>query len=55
MQLSLVHAGVRDTVNVDHIKVHYFTSHQHLNYFSIVPKGGEPWWEQPAADRKMVA
>ena len=28
-----------------HIKVHYFSSHAHLNPHAIVPKGGEPWWE----------
>ena len=32
---------------MDHIKMHYFTSHPKLNFFSVIPKGGEPWWEQP--------
>ncbi|GAX81783.1 hypothetical protein CEUSTIGMA_g9211.t1 [Chlamydomonas eustigma] len=35
--------GVHETVDISHIKVHYFTSHQRLNYFSVVPKGGDPW------------
>ena len=37
----------RSSINMDHIKVHYFTSHPKLNYYAIVPGGGEPWWEQP--------
>ena len=35
------------SVNMYHIKTHYFTSHPKLNYYAIVPKGGEAWWEQP--------
>lgn len=31
--------GVADTVNMQHIKQHYFTSHPNLNHFSIIPKG----------------
>ena len=31
--------GVADTVNMDHIKRHYFSSHRHLNPSGIVPKG----------------
>ena len=30
---------VAPTVNMDQIKDHYFTSHPHLNKFSIIPKG----------------
>ena len=40
-------AGVAASVNIDHIKTHYFTSHPKLNYYAIVPKGGGAWWEQP--------
>lgn len=39
--------GVSASVNMYHIKTHYFTSHPRLNFYAIVPKGGEPWWEQP--------
>lgn len=39
--------GVSASVNIQHIKFHYFTSHPKLNYYAIVPKGGEAWWEQP--------
>ncbi|KAF8820912.1 putative Glutathionyl-hydroquinone reductase YqjG [Cardiosporidium cionae] len=31
--------GVRKSVNMDHIKKHYFTSHSKLNLLAIVPKG----------------
>jgi glutathionyl-hydroquinone reductase len=31
--------GMKETVNMEHIKTHYFTSHPHLNQFSIIPKG----------------
>ena len=32
-------AGVRETTNMDQIKLHYYTSHPHLNKFSVVPRG----------------
>lgn len=31
--------GVAETVNLDHIKRHYYESHRHLNPSGIVPKG----------------
>ncbi len=31
--------GIADTVNLEHIKIHYFTSHPALNPSGIVPKG----------------
>ena len=31
--------GVAETVNMDHIKRHYYLSHRHLNPSGIVPKG----------------
>lgn len=39
--------GVKNSVNMRHIKTHYFTSHPTLNTYAIIPKGGEAWWEQP--------
>jgi putative glutathione S-transferase len=33
------HPGVRETVNFDHIKRHYFQSHRWINPSGIVPKG----------------
>ncbi len=31
--------GVKETINMDHIKHHYYTSHKELNPLGIVPKG----------------
>lgn len=39
--------GMRESINMQHIKTHYFTSHPKLNYYAIVPVGGEAWWEHP--------
>lgn len=39
--------GVADTVNMDHIKYHYFASHQSINPTRIVPKGPEVDFMQP--------
>jgi putative glutathione S-transferase len=37
---ELVHVpGVMETVNMDHIKRHYYMSHRHLNPSGIVPRG----------------
>jgi len=33
--------GVKETVNMEHIKTHYYCSHPNLNYFSIVPAGAD--------------
>ncbi len=33
--------GVAETVNMEHIKRHYFESHRHINPFGIVPDGPE--------------
>ena len=43
------HAGVKDTVNMDQIKLHYFCSHPELNKFSIIPQGSgfEELLQQP--------
>jgi len=31
--------GVKETINMKHIKEHYFTSHPQLNHYAIVPRG----------------
>ena len=31
--------AVKETVDMEQIKMHYFTSHPHLNKFSIIPRG----------------
>ena len=38
---------IRSTVNMKHIKNHYFCSHPVLNHYAIVPSGGDAWWEEP--------
>ena len=35
------HADVKDTVNLDHIKQHYYYSHQTINPTRVIPKGPE--------------
>ena len=32
-------AGVKQTIKMDQIKQHYYTSHPHLNPFSVIPRG----------------
>ena len=46
--------GVADTVNMQHIKQHYFTSHPNLNHFSIIPKGTdfEALFCEPCSDER---
>jgi len=39
--------GVSQTVNMDHIKYHYFASHKSINPTGIVPKGPELDFMQP--------
>jgi len=39
--------GVRETVSLDHIKRHYFTSHPKINPTGIIPVGPEIDFEQP--------
>lgn len=39
--------GVIDTVNMDHIKYHYFASHRSINPTGIVPRGPEIDFLQP--------
>lgn len=39
--------GVADTVNMDHIKTHYFGSHQSINPTGIVPLGPEIDFSRP--------
>ena len=33
--------GIAETVNMEHIKRHYFESHRHINPYGIVPAGPE--------------
>eukprot|EP00668_Euglena_longa_P038219 GGOE01049210.1.p1 GENE.GGOE01049210.1~~GGOE01049210.1.p1 ORF type:complete len:349 (-),score=106.64 GGOE01049210.1:176-1195(-) len=46
--------GVKPAINIQHIKTHYFTSHPKLNFYAIIPAGGEAWWEQPHNRSEML-
>lgn len=37
--------GVKETVNLTHIKRHYYESHKTINPTGIVPVGPQAWWE----------
>lgn len=39
--------GIAQTVNLDHIKLHYYASHRDINPTGIVPKGPEIDFNQP--------
>ena len=39
--------GITDTVNFDHIKRHYYMTHDHINPSRIVPKGPMVDWSAP--------
>ncbi|MBW3628919.1 MAG: glutathione S-transferase C-terminal domain-containing protein [Gemmatimonadetes bacterium] len=41
------HAGFGDTVNVDHIKRHYYMTHDQINPNRVVPKGPLIDWMEP--------
>jgi putative glutathione S-transferase len=38
--------AVSRSVDIGHIKTHYWTSHPTLNAYAVVPKGGARWWEE---------
>ncbi|KDD75622.1 hypothetical protein H632_c587p0, partial [Helicosporidium sp. ATCC 50920] len=44
---------IRKSVSVLHCKRHYYTSHPRLNYYAIIPRGGEAWWEESHNRDKM--
>lgn len=31
--------GVEETLKMDYIKMHYYSSHPQLNYYGIIPEG----------------
>ncbi|KAI8111178.1 hypothetical protein M9434_004751 [Picochlorum sp. BPE23] len=45
---------IRQSVDMKHIKHHYFASHPTLNPYAIVPADGHPWWEDDHARYKMT-
>ena len=45
---------IRKSVDIGHIKTHYFTSHPVLNPYAIIPAGPEPWWTEEHDRYKMT-
>ena len=39
--------GLKEFVNIEHIKLHYYGTHDVLNPKLIVPLGPDHWWEKP--------
>lgn len=46
--------GIADTVNMDHIKRHYYTSHPEINPRGIIPKGPEIHFNAPTRRQAFV-
>jgi glutathionyl-hydroquinone reductase len=47
--------GVKDTVNMEHIKKHYYTSHESINPTRIVPKGPILNLDEPHDRQRLFA
>ena len=47
--------GVAETVHFDHIKTHYYASHETVNPTGIVPKGPAIDWNQPHGRERLKA
>jgi glutathionyl-hydroquinone reductase len=47
--------GVADTVNLDHIKRHYYRTHAQLNPALLVPPGPEPAWDRPHGRERLTS
>lgn len=45
--------GMKESIDMYHIKTHYFTSHARLNYYGIVPVGCDEWWTDTAHNRNI--
>ncbi|GMH44725.1 hypothetical protein BSKO_12677 [Bryopsis sp. KO-2023] len=39
--------GIAESVNMAHVKMHYYTTHQKLNWYAIIPKGAPAWFDEP--------
>ena len=46
-------AGIAETVNMDHIKTHYYRSHTTINPTGIVPKGPLLDFKQPHTRQRL--
>lgn len=49
------HPGVRETVDFDHIKRHYYESHRHINPTGVVPAGPILDFDQPGSRTGITA
>ena len=47
--------GVADTVNMDHIRLHYYASHESINPSGIVPAGPDLGFEEPHGRDRVEA
>lgn len=47
--------SIKRSINMDHIKTHYFTSHPHLNTFGIIPIHNGPDLDVPHGRDKLFA
>eukprot|EP01025_Chloroclados_australasicus_P061126 TRINITY_DN796_c0_g1_i6.p1 TRINITY_DN796_c0_g1~~TRINITY_DN796_c0_g1_i6.p1 ORF type:complete len:394 (-),score=40.93 TRINITY_DN796_c0_g1_i6:193-1374(-) len=47
-------APIRESTNMYHIKTHYYTSHPKLNWYAVIPLGGEDWWKEPHKREEQV-
>lgn len=47
-------SGIADTVWMDHIKTHYYTSHLNLNPTGIIPKGPELDFRRPHGRERLA-
>ena len=45
LDILATYPEVARSVNMDHIRTHYFCSHPKLNAYAIIPLGPEPWWQ----------
>jgi putative glutathione S-transferase len=45
LDILATYPEVARSVNMRHIKTHYFCSHAKLNPYGIVPRGPEAWWD----------
>jgi putative glutathione S-transferase len=47
------HSGIAETVSIDHIKRHYYTTHEEINPSRIVPLGPIPDLTKPHGRERL--
>ena len=47
------HQGILSTINMEHIKKHYYVSHDTINPHGIIPKGPEIDYSSPHGRSKL--